>query len=480
LVTNFQIVLGGENWNEVLYQTMYAAVQDEVVLTHPVLPVIYFTVLIIMGQFMILNLFLAILLANFVPSEFGTRTEEEEQEEVEEVEENNDAGNDNDAGNNDNDTNNESCYIIERQGSHYKYNAKVISCGCFKHQNVIRQRAFQLIDHRWFESVVVIIVFISCITLIFDVPSRRVMVQSIQLANQSSPSSQSAQTSQTSQTSAVVGIIVSEKMILGKKIIIIINWFVSIFFLVEMILKMIALGIWHHTGAYMKSWWNIFDGLLVLMWVIGTSISFITDIAGLVDGAENVLSIFLVMRSFRTLKALRMVENYSSLRHVANTIILSMPRMTSVILLLLFFWIMFGILGMRLWMGAFHHCNDNAIVEKHDCIGYFNVTMKQCDWMPTERDKITCLLNSHPATSRLFPRTWENISPWDFDHLLNAVLTVFVATSGETWPNMMYDAINARGQNLPMRTMHPAWPIGLNMSKFCVLGRLVLVTFKFC
>ena len=57
-------VLTGENWNEVLYNTMWALDQPEED-GHQLMAVVYFILLNVVGNYMILNLFLAILLANF-------------------------------------------------------------------------------------------------------------------------------------------------------------------------------------------------------------------------------------------------------------------------------------------------------------------------------------------------------------------------------------------------------------------------------
>jgi len=109
-------------------------------------------------------------------------------------------------------------------------------------------------------------------------------------------------------------------------------------------------------------------------------------------------------------------------------------------------------------MGALKHCNDPSITLKSECVGHFNLTMHQCEWMPSQFATVKCLLNQNKEIDRLFPKVWKNISPWNFDDILNSVLTVFVATSGETWPNMMYDVMNAAGEDQPMHEMHPCWP----------------------
>ena len=47
------------------------------------------------------------------------------------------------------------------------------------------------------------------------------------------------------------------------------------------------------------------------------------------------------------------------------------------------------------------------------------------------------------SRARVFPRVWENASPWNFDNFGQALVTVFVATTGETWPDIMYDCVLA-------------------------------------
>ena len=452
-VTTFQILCGGENWNEVLFDTMYAASQKEQTVNHPVLPVLYFCTLIIVGQFMILNLFLAILLANFVPSEFGEHHHEHEEELVtndfaaaekeQDVDEDlfeNKSSNENnenvsskskatDNGTSDSSTAASLPESSTMKSSHYYYNDQIVSCGCCSSKNKCRKNMYTIITHKYFEIVLLGVVLLSCISLILDEPGTK------QLCDYAG--------------NECVRVVGSYYVDLNTKSVFIfaVNVFVNLCFTIEMIIKIVALGFVKHKGAYLKSWWNIFDGTLVVIGVTCTLVS-----------TNAFWDASLVLRSLRALKALRMVENYSGVRHVANTILLSLPRMLDVVMLLLFFFILFGIIGMRLWMGALKHCNDPSITLKSECVGHFNLTMHQCEWMPSQFATVKCLLNQNKEIDRLFPKVWKNISPWNFDDILNSVLTVFVATSGETWPNMMYDVMNAAGEDQPMHEMHSCWP----------------------
>ena len=69
-------------------------------------------------------------------------------------------------------------------------------------------------------------------------------------------------------------------------------------FTVEMILKLYALGTWGNDKAYMSTWFNILDGLIVISgWV-----PFIFTVTGMTESQINVSAfrVFRVLRPMRT------------------------------------------------------------------------------------------------------------------------------------------------------------------------------------
>ena len=79
-VAVFQVTCGGEDWNRIMFNTIHAVSQAEEQWTHPIIAIFYFIALIVIGQYLVLNLFLAILLSNFVPSDFEDQIDEFEDE----------------------------------------------------------------------------------------------------------------------------------------------------------------------------------------------------------------------------------------------------------------------------------------------------------------------------------------------------------------------------------------------------------------
>lgn len=58
---------------------------------------------------------------------------------------------------------------------------------------------------------------------------------------------------------------------------------------------------------------------------------------------------------------------------VVNALFKSIPELGNVFVVSLLFWLIFGILGMQLFMGKFVSCSDPETFHKDDCHGYFEV-----------------------------------------------------------------------------------------------------------
>ena len=85
------------------------------------------------------------------------------------------------------------------------------------------------------------------------------------------------------------------------------------------------------------------------------------------------------------------------------------------------------------------------------------------------------------GTSREFPRVWQNLHPFNFDSVGWALLTLFEICSGEMWPDIMYDTVNANGLDQPMLEYDAEWPANahsgmLNRCLF-LFGLIVCVLF---
>lgn len=111
-------------------------------------------------------------------------------------------------------------------------------------------------------------------------------------------------------------------------------------------------------GPYCKDGWNILDGLVVCASVIATVL------------ADSNLGWVRGFRVFRALRPLRVIKRVPELKTVVESLFRSAPTLGNVILLLGMFWLIFGILGVQLFAGKFYFCNDgDGIKGAFDCVG---------------------------------------------------------------------------------------------------------------
>ena len=100
--------------------------------------------------------------------------------------------------------------------------------------------------------------------------------------------------------------------------------------------------------------------------------------------------------------------------------------------------LIFAIVGVQFFKGTIAACNDGSIEDQVDCVGNFVVSGADCGMLATD-DLITqCLRNGDEGSS--FPRLWRSLEP-NFDNVGAALVTIFEITSGEMWPDIMYNTI---------------------------------------
>uniref|UniRef100_A0A8B9W2S9 Voltage-dependent T-type calcium channel subunit alpha n=1 Tax=Anas zonorhyncha TaxID=75864 RepID=A0A8B9W2S9_9AVES len=113
--------------------------------------------------------------------------------------------------------------------------------------------------------------------------------------------------------------------------------FIFIFFAMEMILKMVALGIFGKK-CYLGDTWNRLDFFIVM--------------AGMVEYSLDLQNINLsAIRTVRVLRPLKAINRVPSMRILVNLLLDTLPMLGNVLLLCFFVFFIFGIIGVQLWAG---------------------------------------------------------------------------------------------------------------------------------
>ncbi|KAJ8251548.1 hypothetical protein GJAV_G00222530 [Gymnothorax javanicus] len=113
--------------------------------------------------------------------------------------------------------------------------------------------------------------------------------------------------------------------------------FIYIFFALEMVVKMVALGIFGRR-CYLGDTWNRLDFFIVM--------------AGMVEYSLDLQNInFSAIRTVRVLRPLKAINRVPSMRILVNLLLDTLPMLGNVLLLCFFVFFIFGIIGVQLWAG---------------------------------------------------------------------------------------------------------------------------------
>jgi len=183
-----------------------------------------------------------------------------------------------------------------------------------------------------------------------------------------------------------------------------------IVFTVEMIMKLIALGV----CRYCKDGWNRLDGFVVIM--------------GYVTMAPE-MDKLVVMRLLRVFRPLRIINKLEGMKAIVKTLAMSAAGLRDTCVLCIFIFFMFGIVGDTLFGG----------VLRHKCfkqVGTGNATAWE------EDPAIERMCGGHfscPGSHRcMFADANPNFDTTSFDNIAVGFLTIFVAITLEGWVDVMY------------------------------------------
>ncbi|CAN0154191.1 unnamed protein product [Ectocarpus sp. 8 AP-2014] len=110
-------------------------------------------------------------------------------------------------------------------------------------------------------------------------------------------------------------------------------------FTLEFVLKVVSQGFIFGHGAYLRDAWNVLDFVVVVT-------ALLTSIPGMPTATA--------IRVFRVLRPLRSLSTLPGLQHLVVSMLKSVPQLVSVLILLQFIFVVFGILGIQLFAGKQH------------------------------------------------------------------------------------------------------------------------------
>ncbi|VEN47974.1 unnamed protein product [Callosobruchus maculatus] len=389
LLTVFQI-LTGEDWNEVMYNGINALGGPSTAMIYS----LYFIILMLFGNYTLLNVFLAIAVDNLANAQELTAAEEEQAEENKEkqaleLEKEMEA--------------------LQMEGS----NPRVEVCPpspprgrkkkdekpdeeeeivgpkpmlpyssmfILSSTNPVRRGAHWVVNLRYFDFFIMVVICLSSMALAAEDP-----VDEHSFRN----------------------------FILDK-----FDYAFTSVFAVEMLLKVVDLGIILHPGSYLREVWNIMDAVVVICALVSMGFDFAKR-----PEAAN-LSTIKSLRVLRVLRPLKTIKRVPKLKAVFDCLVNSLKNVINILIVYILFQFIFAVIAVQLFNGKFFYCTDASKFTEPTCQGQYFVYEEDSDVPQVE-------------TREWLPQKFH------YDNVPMAMLTLFAVQTGEGWPQVLQNSMAA-------------------------------------
>ncbi|XP_054473654.1 calcium channel, voltage-dependent, L type, alpha 1D subunit, a [Anoplopoma fimbria] len=382
LLTVFQI-LTGEDWNAVMYDGIMAYGGPS---SSGMIVCFYFIILFICGNYILLNVFLAIAVDNLADAESLNTDEsdkkgdkkEDEKDDKEDEEENDDTA----AEEEDPEVPSGPRPVISDLVKKEKITPipEGSAFFIFSSTNPFRVFCHKLINHHIFTNLILVFIMLSSVSLAAEDPIRNFSARNI---------------------------------ILGY-----FDYAFTAIFTVEIVLKMTTYGAFLHKGAFCRNYFNLLDLLVVGVSLVSFGIQ------------SSAISVVKILRVLRVLRPLRAINRAKGLKHVVQCVFVAIRTIGNIMIVTTLLQFMFACIGVQLFKGKFYRCTDEAKSSPEECKGTY-ILYKDGD------------VNQPTIHKRL----WHN-SDFNFDNVLMAMMALFTVSTFEGWPSLLYKAIDSNRENL--------------------------------
>ncbi|XP_061113054.1 voltage-dependent L-type calcium channel subunit alpha-1D-like [Conger conger] len=432
LLTVFQI-LTGEDWNAVMYDGIMAYGGPS---SSGMIVCVYFIILFICGNYILLNVFLAIAVDNLADAESLNTAQQEEAEEKQRRKSARSGSTDRRDDEGGAKVMGELCMEEEekdpypasdipgaeedepelpvgprpRRLSELTTKEKITPIPegsaffIFSSSNPFRVGCHRLINHHIFTNLILVFIMLSSVSLAAEDPIRNFSARNI---------------------------------ILGY-----FDYAFTAIFTVEILVKMTAFGAFLHKGAFCRNYFNLLDLLVVGVSLVSFGIQ------------SSAISVVKILRVLRVLRPLRAINRAKGLKHVVQCVFVAIRTIGNIMIVTTLLQFMFACIGVQLFKGKFYRCTDEAKTSPEECKGTYILYKDGDVTMPAVRERL-----------------WYN-SDFNFDNVLVAMMALFTVSTFEGWPALLYKAIDSNREN-----MGPIYNYRVEISIFFIIYIIIIAFF---
>ncbi|KAM7445212.1 hypothetical protein ABFA07_006340 [Porites harrisoni] len=278
---------------------------------------------------------------------------------------------------------------------------KVNTLFLFSPENRFRRLCHRIVNLRHFDNFMLVIIMLSSITIAIEDP-----------VSDDSP---------------------------RNKVLMYFDYVFTAIFALEVIVKIIDVGVILHKGAYFRDWWNVIDALVVTFNLASLILEH-TQRSG--DGR----SVIKALRVFRVLRPFKGIHKIKKLQAVFRCMWYSVKNVANILMITMLFLFIFAVMGVQLFNGKFQECNDRSKLTKDTCQGQYFIFAYDEKY----QKEVVVKVNN---------RTWET-KKLNFDNVFAAMLTLYTSSTGEGWPSAMQSTMDTTEEDMgPIVNNSPGYAI---------------------
>ena len=207
-----------------------------------------------------------------------------------------------------------------------------------------------------------------------------------------------------------------------------VDTFFNVVFLIEAIIKICALGFALDEGSYLSDNWNKLDIIIVICSIFDYENIFKKYV---IHAKNNSSSQFLkVLRLLRTLRPLRFISHNEKLKLIIMSLVDSILPIVNALFIVIVVFYLFSIVGISLFYENFHNCYvykdglfDLAINSFEDSLVEFNIKNDMVSISNFCASKYNGIMDAGPT--------------FKFSNIATSLVTSYVLSTQEGWPDIM-------------------------------------------
>ncbi|XP_064492167.1 voltage-dependent L-type calcium channel subunit alpha-1S isoform X2 [Pseudopipra pipra] len=188
-------------------------------------------------------------------------------------------------------------------------------------------------------------------------------------------------------------------------------------FTVEIVLKMTTYGAFLHKGSFCRNSFNILDLLVVAVSLISMGFE------------SSTISVVKILRVLRVLRPLRAINRAKGLKHVVQCVFVAIKTIGNIVVVTTLLQFMFACIGVQLFKGKFYRCTDPSKLTEKECRGQF-----------------INYVDADPTQIEVQERMWVH-SNFHFNNVFSAMMSLFTVSTFEGWPELLYMAIDTNAED---------------------------------